>query len=395
MTKIRGEEKALLIWQRDIARTAYISGPELVAVDRFTKGENNGFSTRLKKLGIISDADISLLKEAIRETRDKKAPLNSFCAPESLHIELTSRCPLSCPQCYKTKAESELSFARLTEVIEQASEMGVFQIALGGGEPLIYPRIADAIAMISKLGMATSVTTSGYSFDESLLCQLHIAGLNHMQISMNGSNEKIHCISRDGFQHAVNALDILRRSNILFGINWVARADNINDLPQLIELAKSYGAQNINILRYKPSKSENFQEISLSANQFFQLEDTIKKAKGINIKVDSAFSNLLCHMNGYAGAFTGCGAGRRFLALDAEGYYRPCSHVDMKEQSDNLWDLWLHSHNLNKFRSLGEKVGDPCNACKNLNSCGSCRAVVLGQGQDFYDGDSSCPFYTV
>ena len=392
MNKIRAEENALLIWNVKLARTAYISGEELTALERWTNGQSGGFSGRLKKLGILHDEDRPAIRAAIATAASKKAPRHSFCAPESLHVELTSQCPLNCPQCYKTHSEAELQLDFLLDVINQADKMNVFQMALGGGEPLVYRHLLSAIDELSKRGMASSVTTSGFGLDQCLLAKLQKAGLNHIQISLNGSCEEIHSHSREGYEHAINALNLLNNSGISYGINWVARMDNIDDFPRLIDMAKNCHANNINILRYKPSPKEKFEGMDLSLEKLTLLEKTMRNARGINMKVDSAFSNLLCHFNKRAGFFSGCGAGRRFLALDADGCYRPCSHVDLKEQGDSLASVWFHSPNLAMFRSIPQQITEPCGSCKNLHGCYGCRAVVLGQGQDFFSGDKTCVF---
>lgn len=392
MIKVRAEENALLIWVRNQARTAYISGEELLALERWTNGENNGFSKRLKKLAIISDSDIPDIKKAIVKSNLIKAPLRSFCAPESLHVELTAKCPLNCPQCYKNRSEAELPYELMLDIIRQAGKMKIFQIALGGGEPLLYPRLDEIISEINLGGMASSVTTSGYALTKEYLNRLQNAGLNHIQISLNGSNKEIHSLSRDGFEYGISALNLLIKSDISFGINYVLRKDNIDDFPALMELAKKHNASNINILRYKPSVNEHFSDIDPSGDQLLLFADTIRKTKGIHIKVDSAFSGLLCFLNGRTSFFSGCGAGRRFLAIDAEGYFRPCSHVDMKEKSDNILNLWYQSSHLNMFRTINEKIDEPCKICKNLLGCYGCRAIELGTGHGFYDSDKSCPF---
>jgi hypothetical protein len=49
MNRVRAEEKALLIWNAKHARTAWISGEELIALERWTKGQPSGFSDRLKR----------------------------------------------------------------------------------------------------------------------------------------------------------------------------------------------------------------------------------------------------------------------------------------------------------------------------------------------------------
>jgi len=394
MNIIRPEEKAVLIWNLELARTAYISGEELDALSRWAAGHDNPFSSRLEKLGVISYANKQEVADAIWASSQIKSPPNSFCAPESLHIELTEHCPLSCPMCYKTSTFSELHINFLLDIIRQAGEMKVFQIALGGGEPLLYPRLLTAIQEIARYKMSSTITTSGVGITYERIMELKHAGLNHVQVSLNGSSEAVHSLSRDGFDSGVEALRVLQKTGLSYGVNWVARADNIDDFPQMIEFVKTYDVDNINILRYKPSPSEDYNNTALSAEKSLLLEKYIKDAKGIKIKLDSAFSNLRCKLNGRTSFMSGCGAGRRFLAISACGMYMPCSHVDMKEHPAQhpgyLRHVWYQSKNLAMFRDLGHNISAPCADCIYLHGCYGCRAIMLNQDGDFNAGDSYC-----
>ena len=257
MRKFRPEDNALLIWNLEKSRTAYISGEELSALKRWSEGERSGFSDRLTHLGLITEDDKNEVKTAIELAAKQKAPHNSFCVPESIHIELTGRCPLDCPQCYKAGERVDLPISFLLDVIGQAGEMQVFQIALGGGEPLVYPQLLTVIKEIRHHGMASSITTSGAGMDAELMVALIEAGLNHVQISLNGSTAQVYSCSRGGFEHGLEALKVAGKSSMSYGVNWVARMDNIDDFPAFVELAKSHQAQNLNILRYKPSTKRN------------------------------------------------------------------------------------------------------------------------------------------
>lgn len=395
---VRAEQNAVMLFCRSTGRTAYIDGEELEALIRWMDGEETKFSRRLKRLGILEEEGKEQIHSQILLAREKVAPLHSFCAPESLHIELTEQCKLNCPQCYKSLSNKELPKEILEDILHQAAEVRVFQIAFGGGEPLLYSHLSQAVAKTTEYGMSCSITTSGYGLSSQRLSELETLGLNHIQISLGGSTEEIHNHSRDGFSYGIQALQKLQKytkekqSTLSYGINWVARMDTIDDFPSVLHLAKTLQAQNINILRYKPSKKEEYSNIRLSKEKLLQLETMIRKAKGIPIKVDSAFSCLLCHFNHRAGKFTGCGAGRRFLAVDVEGFLKPCSHVSFREESRNLEETWFHSKVLENFRQINSSIGFPCNQCSYRNGCGSCRAIVMAQSNNFYAGDTECPF---
>ena len=61
--------------------------------------------------------------------------------PYGLLAELTYRCPLHCPYCSNplqlAEFGDELTLDELTRVLADARELGVLQLHLSGGEPLL------------------------------------------------------------------------------------------------------------------------------------------------------------------------------------------------------------------------------------------------------------------
>ena len=390
--KIRPEENAVLLWNGNDAATAYISGAELEVLRNWAvNGTDTAFILRLKQLGLIDNSMQDEIIKAIARSAKVKAPLRSFSVPESLHIELTSACPLNCPQCYKKDRQNELPYQRYSEVLAEAEAMGVFQIALGGGEPLAYSYLTEAVTEAKGRGFVVSVTTSGAGLDKIMMEKLLWLGLDHLQVSLNGSTEAVHSLSRDGYQEAINALRLAASTKISLGINWVARKDNLDDFNALVTLAGSYNASNINVLRYKPCAGEVYEDNALTGSRLIKLAELIKSTKRISIKVDSAFSNLLCHLSSRAGNFSGCGAGRRFIALDSAGDFRPCSHIMLASDGGSLKDYWESSTDLAAFRQIEDSVGEDCRSCRYMSGCRGCRAIVTYLGR-FEDGEKACIF---
>ena len=390
MIRVRAENNAIMLWNKAKASTAFISGEEMETLDVWAKnGHETGFISRLRRLGFIDETVKADIADSIGESATKQAPLHSFCAPESLHIELTSRCALHCKQCYKGSAnDNDISHSKLQQFITEAEAMKVFQIALGGGEPLLYPHLADVVSDISRRGMSVSVTTGGVGLDAVTLNVLGKAGLNHIQVSLNGADEQTNTLSRDGYSQALASLRLLSGHGMSFGINWVARMDNIDNLPEIISLTKTLNAGNINILRYKPSPNEEYDKIKLTDEKYRLLISIIKQTKGIAIKTDSAFSNLLCDINSRGSKFGGCGAGRRFMAINSRGNCSPCSHTRLSSPAVSLYDYWYKSPELQMFRETERCISEPCSSCAYLSSCRGCRVVC----NNFYDGEKDCPF---
>jgi len=62
-------------------------------------------------------------------------------APESVHLAVTYRCGNNCIDCYSRRhmptTGTELDASQMCGVIDKISDIGVFQLAIGGGEPFV------------------------------------------------------------------------------------------------------------------------------------------------------------------------------------------------------------------------------------------------------------------
>ncbi len=397
----RAEPNTLMLFNAEHGITAAISGSELCSLKYYlVKGIKNEFIYRLIDLKLIpenmpKDEAYNLLSE-IEKTKNVTSPPSSFAVPESIHIDLTTVCPLKCPHCYKdTTQNTQLPFEKFSEIIDEAKELGVFQIALGGGEPLLVDRLPTFIKKVSSYNMTCTITTSGFGLTTKLLEELKSAGVNHIQVSLNGSTREINAYSRDGFEHAISALDVLSKSDVLFGINWVARMDNIKDFDNVVVYAKSLKADNINVLRYKPVVKENYIKNALTHEAFYTLAETMKKVSGIKIKVDCAFSNLLCylHKNQISPISSGCGAGRRFMMIDPKGRFKPCSHMGLVSERQDILKYWISSPDLEKLRQCDKSINEECKSCSYLDVCHGCQAICEKIDTDRGVEKNSCPAF--
>ena len=85
--------------------------------------------------------------------------------PTTLLAELTHRCPLHCPYCSNPleliRAEAELSTDDWKRVFSQARELGVLQLGLSGGEPLLRKDLEELAAHARQQGLYSTLVTSG------------------------------------------------------------------------------------------------------------------------------------------------------------------------------------------------------------------------------------------
>lgn len=364
-------------------------------------GKRNSNVEELQTLGVLStipEVEVSqriYLGELIMEAQTCQAPLRSYRGPKLIHLELTSRCPLHCPQCYNYLApKKDLPLETVYAYLQEAAGIGVFHIALSGGEPLLYPHLNKVVNRIKELGMKSTIATSGLGLTAKRLAEFAQASMGWIWISLNGSTDAVHSLSRDGYREAILALEKLKYSSLLYGINWVARRDNVNDFPALVALARKYKVQAINILRLKPDAG-NHVENYLESREFIKLGDYLKGYcdEQLTISVESCFSPLRSYQYGDSlkGIEAGCAAGRSMMAVDVEGKLRPCRHLQYPESCSSIKEYWIASKILNQLRLTEEHVTEPCNHCSHVEHCRTCRASCQQLFGSFYAGEGRCP----
>jgi pyrroloquinoline quinone biosynthesis protein E len=385
--------------------TAKISGKNLQLLNQWLgTGEINDFLKTLSERGFIdlgiNDQEKEELKQIVERCFEVKAPLRSTSIPEIMNIELTTRCPLRCPQCYcdlnrGQDIKKEIALAYL----EQAAELKIPFINLSGGETLVYPYLMELLEFINEKGLQSAIAISGWGFDFAKLQELKRAGVKEIYVSLNGSTEEINSKSRDGFEEAINALSLLKADGeVDYYINWVARNDNVDDFPNLVNLALSYGVKGIVILELKPDADYNLQA-SLSREKFLKLAEYLKKHDQgkIRIDVEPCSSPLRAYIYNYyfwnrnTGVDKGCGAGRNAMAVDVNGNLIPCRHLLYPEKFERIDDYWWNSKVLDKLRRFEDEREEPCRSCYLNKNCVPCRAVADKVENNLFSGNNCCP----
>nr|WP_242516709.1 GTP 3',8-cyclase MoaA [Corynebacterium mendelii] len=174
-----------------------------------------------------------------------------------LRISVTDRCSLRCTYCMPAEGVAWLPKAdmltidEIVEVARAACRLGITQVRLTGGEPLIRPDIVDIVERLSHLPTDTgtlrlSVTTNGLMLP-GLIDDLKNAGLERINISLDtvnaGTYQKL--TRRDRFARAVAGVEAARDSGLRpLKINAVAmRGVNDKELSDLVSFAIDHDAQ--------------------------------------------------------------------------------------------------------------------------------------------------------
>lgn len=132
--------------------------------------------------------------------------------------------------------------------LEDAFDLGYRQLAISGGEPLLYSALPDLLSRARALGMVTTLTSNGMLVTSGRwdpLAQL----VDVLAISIDGKpaeHDAIRC--REGaFARTVANLDVIRASKVPFGFIFTLTQHNVDSLEYVVRLAAEHGARSVQV----------------------------------------------------------------------------------------------------------------------------------------------------
>src|SRR5437016_9095129 len=111
-------------------------------------------------------------------------------SPFLTQLVVIRRCNLSCGYCSEYDKSSDPVPVEVLEArLKKLKELGTFGISLTGGEPTLHPELPRLIRTCRELGFfRTGMISNGFFLRPELIEALNQAGLQEMQISIDGVN---------------------------------------------------------------------------------------------------------------------------------------------------------------------------------------------------------------
>ena len=159
--------------------------------------------------------------------------------PPLAWLELTRRCNLACAHCYIDGGEArdgELSTEQLKAVIDDLADMGVWAIAITGGEPTMHPGFVELVNHARSRDLLVGIATHGLFLSESLLRSIPTEG-----VIISVSLDDLHIAdSKPGSDFRVASRALLRSRAMGFEVNIMTNTHrkNIDKLDELIAWAR-------------------------------------------------------------------------------------------------------------------------------------------------------------
>ncbi|TCD13522.1 pyrroloquinoline quinone biosynthesis protein PqqE [Oricola cellulosilytica] len=319
--------------------------------------------------------------------------------------ELTHRCPLACPYCsnpldLKTRAE-ELETREWVRVFGEAADLGVLHVHLSGGEPAARPDLVELTAAASGSGLYTNLITSGIGLNEKRMDALADAGLDHVQLSVQGVDEQ--AADRvggytGGYRRKMDVARMVRERRIPLTVNAVCHRQNMDDIHCIIDLAVELGARRLEVatVQFTGWATVNRQQLMPTRAQVAETTAAVELArrrlKGVLV-IDYVPADYYAT---YPKACMG-GWGRVGLNVDPSGKVLPCHAAEMipglvfdNVRDKSLAQIWYDGDAFNAFRGT-EWMKQPCRTCERREiDFGGCRCQAMAIAGEAAFADPVC-----
>ncbi|HOI73831.1 MAG TPA: radical SAM protein [Syntrophales bacterium] len=152
-------------------------------------------------------------------------------------------CNLKCRHCFTTrftKKDRSLSPPDMKRFADEAHEIGLCQLVLSGGEPLILKDLEEVIAALQPDKFHLSMSTNGYFLTPEMARNLKTWGLDKVKISIDDFDERMHNDNRrndNAYEKAMAALFNARDAGLSVVIQTCITHENCRT-DRTIQMAK-------------------------------------------------------------------------------------------------------------------------------------------------------------
>lgn len=307
--------------------------------------------------------------------------------PYTLIAELTYRCPLRCVYCSNpldyARHRDELDTATWLRVLREAEDLGVVQLNLTGGEPLVRDDLEALVEGARALDLYTNLITSGIPLERERLARLRALGLDNVQISIQDVNAEgsDRIAGLRSFERKLEVAGWVKELGLPLTLNTVLHRDNLGHVAEVIALAERLRADRLEL-----ANTQYLGWALLNRPALLPTREALEAARAVAAEARQRLRGrmevLFVTPDYYAEFPKACmdGWGRRFLLVSPSGLVLPChaAHTlpglvfdNVRERS--LAEIWTSSPGFGAFR--GEAwMPEPCRTCdRRAVDFGGCR----------------------
>ncbi|MFX0081910.1 MAG: radical SAM protein [Candidatus Hodarchaeota archaeon] len=360
--------------------------------------------------------------------------------PPVVFWSVTQRCNLKCTHCYVDQDLDEISYNKACNIIDQLAEAKNFILIFFGGEALLRDDIFKLMRYASGKNVNVALASNGTLIDEKKAKQLKEIGVGYVQVSIDGLKDVHEQIRGIGtFEKAISAIKHCLNEGLYTCIGTTITKQNVHQIYELVDLAKSLKVQKFEIIDFVPSgkassqvhitltpfQIEKFSVILCDIWQNLMNEDyplTLSYKNPVFARIlaqrfpkviiapffKSIFSReaisyfnfserlsdgVFSKQSPFSPFITGCECGVFTMHIKSNGDVTPCPLNPVylgNVKKHHIQKIWQASPILNQYRGL--KYEGQCGKCNFKTICGGCRAKAFISSGSNITSDPTCLF---
>ena len=221
----------------------------------------------------------------------------------SLLFGITSRCNFDCPICYYHASErqadqkTDLPLETLQIIMDNCGQLNNVSLALEG-EPFCYPKLFEALDIISQNADYLSISSNGSLLDKNKIRQLKNYNFSIFSLSIESGSNEHYALARKGgnlnnfMKNASDLVDALE-NHVFF--NAIIYNENLESLINLPEIAAKVGVNKISFMLLREHERTRKYNIHKPSNEnlkkYLQLIIAKAEEKRVYLLFDQYFAN--------------------------------------------------------------------------------------------------------
>ena len=188
----------------------------------FVRQSRTGVRRMRTYLGLVQHSTAAVLPQIIQPD------------PQEIYITLTADCNLRCQGCRYGREfmhGHQLPWATVRDLLDDCRKLGIRNIRLYGGEPLLHRDIVRIVEYSASLGLHTWLTTNGILLKRKA-DDLYRAGLRRISVGFYGTDERYNSYvqRKDQYPRLVEGIAYVRERfgmDVTMTLGWVSDASQL------------------------------------------------------------------------------------------------------------------------------------------------------------------------
>ncbi|MGW2617589.1 radical SAM protein [Streptomyces sp. NPDC001500] len=321
-------------------------------------------------------------------------------------LQLTNGCNLSCSYCYTESSPQasggQLSLEQARGILEDVRAAGGHGVQLSGGEPTIWPWLADLLDHAEKLRLRVALITNGTHLKPALVAQLARIGAS-AQVSLDAVTPQGYAAARgrNRLPAALRGIDLLLGAGVPVVLSSALTTVNAPWVGDLVAFARDRGIRGVHLA---PSywRDENALGASLFIKDVYPVLRELYELQldcYLELSIDMVEQLVLPLVLGFERHHYCNSMAGRNVEIAADGRVYACAALrDVPEMAlgdlsggRRLLDVVSVNRAAGTFPDLGAETVAECRTCEYRNVCaGGCRAATHHQTGDLQARHPHC-----